>query len=381
GGTLLMLRHVLQLALAAAVGPPMPGVDLPTVAVLVPCRNEALVVRGLVANLFSLTYPAELLEVWVADDRSEDGTGEVLRALQEKYPRLRVYPRTEGALGKSAVLNELLARATGQMIVTLDADAQVGADFLTRTLAYFQDPQVGAVQVRRAVVNPQVNWLTQGQRVEMVLDAYYQQQRVLVGGTGELRGSGQVVRRTALEQCSGWNEATITDDLDLTLRLHLNGWQIAFAHEAPVHEEAVTTVPALWRQRQRWAEGGFQRYLDYAPLLGRLGSRKLGDQGVFFTSQYLLPLGLLPDLYWSFIFGHYPVLGFLINAATLTAAWGMFQGQRELKVPLLANLQGVLGGSLYFLHWVPVMIFTLIRMALCPKRLNWVKTPRQAPNR
>jgi 1,2-diacylglycerol 3-beta-glucosyltransferase len=71
----------------------------------------------------------------------------------------------------------------------------------------------------------------------MALDAYVQQQRIAFGGIGELRGNGQFVRRTALERCGGWNEETITDDLDLTFRLHLDQWDIEILTCAAVEEE------------------------------------------------------------------------------------------------------------------------------------------------
>ncbi|WP_218082307.1 glycosyltransferase [Anthocerotibacter panamensis] len=385
GLTLAMLAHIVRLWTRTQPIPPQPislTEGLPTVSVLVPCRNEALVVRELVANLYQLDYPQERLEVWIADDRSTDGTGAILSELQAHYPSLKVYSRpTTARAGKSAVLNELFQRATGEMIVVFDADGQVESDFLRRTLAYFKDPQVGALQVRRVIQNAPTNFLTRGQQVEMALDAYYQAQRVQAGGTGELRGNGQVLRRSALLSCGGWNEETITDDLDLTLRLHLTGWDIAFAAEAPVYEEGVTTFSALWRQRQRWAEGGFQRYLDYGGLLraNRLGTAKTRDQAVFFTSQYLLPMGMIPDLYLSLSLGTPLMLGLLLHATTLTSLWGMAQGQTRYDKKSPAQALGAVAlGTVYFLHWVPVMLVTLTRIALFPKRLVWVKTARQA---
>ena len=89
---------------------------------------------------------------------------------------------------------------------------------------------------------------------EMALDTFIQQQRIAIGGIGELRGNGQFVRRAALERCGGWNEQTITDDLDLTIRLHLDKWDIQFLDFPPVEEEGVTTALALWHQRNRWGE-------------------------------------------------------------------------------------------------------------------------------
>ena len=91
------------------------------------------------------------------------------------------------------------------------------------------------------------NFWTQGQASEMMLDAYFQQQqRIAIGGIGELRGNGQFVRRTALADCKGWNEQTITDDLDLTLKLHINDWDIDLLAYPAVQEEGVTSRQRIY---------------------------------------------------------------------------------------------------------------------------------------
>ncbi|MHC5830206.1 MAG: glycosyltransferase family 2 protein, partial [Nostoc sp.] len=116
------------------------------------------------------------------------------------------------------------------------ADAQVTPDLLLQVIPLFQREKVGAVQVRKAIANAKENFWTKGQMAEMALDTWFQQQRTALGGIGELRGNGQFVRRSALESCGGWNEETITDDLDLTIRLHLEKWDIECVFHPAVQE-------------------------------------------------------------------------------------------------------------------------------------------------
>ena len=165
---------------------------------------------------------------------------------------------------------------------------------------------VGAVQVRKAIVNRAKNLWTRGQQAEMALDSYFQQQRIAVGGIGELRGNGQFVRRQALEQCGGWNEETITDDLDLTMRIHFSGWDIHLLLHPPVGEEGVERPLALWHQRNRWAEGGYQRYLDYWRLIAKKASLfrlKPLICSRFWLIQYGLPTVAFPDFMMAFSAG------------------------------------------------------------------------------
>ena len=72
--------------------------------------------------------------------------------------------------------------------------------------------------MRKAVTNADCNWLTRVQAMEMAFDAQLQQGRLSGGGVAELRGNGELLRRDLLEACGGFNEDTVTDDLDLSFR-------------------------------------------------------------------------------------------------------------------------------------------------------------------
>jgi 1,2-diacylglycerol 3-beta-glucosyltransferase len=352
----------------------------PQISLLVSAHNEESVVAQMVESLCGLDYPADCYELWVIDDRSTDRTPQILDELAGRYPQLQVFHRTSGGGGKSGALNQVLPLTNGELIGVFDADAQVAADCLTQIPAYFADPQVGALQLRKSILNADLNWLTAGQSIEMSLDAYIQQQRIALGGIGELRGNGQFVRRTALDACEGWNEETITDDLDLTFRLHLRGWKIQVSTWPTAGEEGVTIWGALWPQRSRWAEGGFQRYLDYwyPILLGQAGY-KTWDLLVFALMQYLLPAAALPDLVGAALYHESPLL-WPVNLLGLSIQfWGTVAGGRRVEPQLswLASLGRLLLGSIYMLHWIVVMPIITFGMALRPKQLKWVKTPRQ----
>ena len=353
--------------------------NLPLISLVVSAHNEENVVEQLAANLGQLDYPADRYEVWVIDDRSVDRTPQLLDKLAQQYPQLQVLHRTTGSGGKSGALNQVLPLLTGEFIGVFDADAQVESNFLQMLVSHFDNPKVGAVQMRKSIANVSTNWLTQGQSIEMTMDAYIQQQRIATGGIGELRGNGQFLRRQALIDCGGWNEETITDDLDLTFRLHLQGWDVGLALWPCVQEEGVTTLTALWPQRQRWGEGGYQRYLDYWRLLtaNKLGTwQKNWDLCSFSLFQYILPLAMVPDLALAIAWQESPLLTPLTVVGIILQVVGMIIGAQRIGQQL--SVGSILIGLLYLVHWVVVMPWTTVRMAFQPKTLKWVKTPRQA---
>jgi 1,2-diacylglycerol 3-beta-glucosyltransferase len=368
----------------------------PFVSLMVAAKNEQAVVERLVSQLCGLDYPTDRYEVWFIDDGSDDRTPEILDQLALRFANLRVVHRPAGSGGgKSGALNQVFARTKGEFIAVFDADAQIAADFLLNSLAAFDRPSVGAVQLRKAIIqaetagHPQQNnfWI-RGQQAEMALDAFMRQQQIAVGGIGELRGNGQLVRRQALEGSGGWNEETITDDLDLTLRLHLNDWDIECLTTPAVYEEGVTKAIALWHQRSRWAEGGYQRYLDYWRLLlqNRLGTAKTVDLIVFIVMQYVMPMVAIPDLLMALLFQQMPVftpVTFLtFGLFFMSAMRGMRRTHllepnvkplglwRGWGIPIVQSIVG----AIYMAHWLPVIALTTARMAVREKRLKWVKT-------
>lgn len=375
-------------------GEPAPSNPWPLVSLLVAAKNEEQVIGNLVQNLCELDYPRDRYEVWIIDDNSEDGTPQVLEALAEQYEQLRVFRRDpEAKGGKSGALNQVIPFTQGEILAVFDADATVPQDILQRVLPLFAAPQVGAVQLRKAISNPGHNFWTWGQTSEMMLDAYFQQQRIALGGVGELRGNGQFLRRSALEGCGGFNEETITDDLDLTIRLHLEQWDIATCLYPAVGEEGVTGPRSLWHQRSRWAEGGYQRYLDYWRFLARnrMGTRKTIDLLCFWIVQYLYPTIAVPDLVFSLWRNRLPLFTPLASVTLTLSMMGMFlgvyqvqrhpEGQRwrglpgrSLFWPWLGTFLQTCQGTLYMLHWFAVMASTTARVSVRPKRLKWVKT-------
>ncbi|MBW4590203.1 glycosyltransferase family 2 protein [Aetokthonos hydrillicola Thurmond2011] len=362
--------------------------ELPYVSVLVAAKNEEAVIGNLVKNLCSLEYPEDRYEVWIVDDNSTDKTPELLAGHMQEYANLKVLRRKPKASGgKSGALNEVLQLSKGEIVAVFDADAKVPPDLLSQVVPLFEREEVGAVQVRKAIANHDENFWTQGQMVEMALDAYFQEQRTAIGGIGELRGNGQFVRRKALVRCGGWNEETITDDLDLTVRLHLDNWDIDCLFHPAVEEEGVTTALSLWHQRNRWAEGGYQRYLDYWDLIlrNRMGTRKTWDLFLWSLTQYVLPTAAIPDLLMAIARHRLPMLGPVTTFTITMSMAGMLAGlrrirrrEKEFKISsyFLLLLQTI-RGTLYMFHWIVVMSSTTARMSVRPKRLKWVKTVHQ----
>jgi 1,2-diacylglycerol 3-beta-glucosyltransferase len=267
-----LLRHLAFAASALSSAPgdmrSRAGFDFgyrPFVSVLVACRNEELVIEGLLETLLLFDYPADRHEIIVIDDGSDDATGAIVDRIGLQHPRLRCVHRPPGSGGgKSGALNAALEVARGEVVVVFDADHRPRADVLKRLVRHFADPNVGAVQGRCIVRNSGESQLARTIAVDYysgyLVNEYGRQTLFDLPAYG---GSNCAVRASWIRAFGGWNEETVTEDTDLTLRLVLMGQFVRYDVTAIDTEESVPTFRRFWRQRYRWARGHQQAWREY----------------------------------------------------------------------------------------------------------------------
>ena len=353
--------------------------DIPTLDILVAARDEQNVIARLVERLVSLDYPSEKLKIYIIDDGSVDNTPNILKKLSQKYERLNIISRSKNdGGGKSGALNHALQFISGEWVFILDADAQLKNDTLQRVLSFAQNGSWSAVQLRKSVINTSKNFLTTCQGIEMAMDAYFQVGRLYSAGISELRGNGQLVRKDILLNCGSFNENTVTDDLDLSLRLILSQSKIGIYWDPPVMEEAVEDIFALFRQRQRWAEGGLQRFFDYGRelILSKLTFIQKFDLTYFFILQYALPIIALVDLIICIVFYKSPIYWPVsLTAFTLSASASWFGCHKKHEGPVLPTNSIKMSLYLFYLsHWFIVIPLVTLKMSIFPKKIIWKKT-------
>jgi 1,2-diacylglycerol 3-beta-glucosyltransferase len=355
---------------------------LSSVSIVVPARDEAAVIERLVGDLAALGGA----QVLIVDDGSTDGTGDLARAAAVGSAHIRVVRREPGSgpATKAAVLNFAAPHLRGEILLVLDADASVAPDLLERLAAgWARDRSAIAVQGLRRPRHTHPTWLTAAQGEEQLFDTATQCGRWATDGTAELRGNGMAIRRTALAALGGWNEAALTEDLDLSTRLQAAGEHVAMAPEAAIGEQAVAGLGPLWRQRMRWAEGSVRRLLEHGPrLLAAPLSLRAKLDFLAFTAEFLVPplfvttllasLATIPlpqPADWSVpasLFVGYGLGVFVLALAALHA-----DGRRGLSL-----VGGSLRGSLFLSHWLLVVPFALVRIAVGPGSVTFTKTPR-----
>ncbi|MBN1091411.1 glycosyltransferase family 2 protein [Blastococcus sp. TML/M2B] len=291
----------------------------PDVAVLVGCKNEELVVDGMVSALLALDYPAHRLTLVVVDDGSDDDTGPKLDAWAAREPRLRVLHRPPGAGGgKSGALNDALALVEAEVVLVFDADHEPEPSALRRLVRHFRDPTVGAVMGRCVIRNGKDSSMAGTVFVDYLsgylVNEYGRQALFELPAYG---GANCAVRMSTLRALGGWNPETVTEDTDLTLRILMAGQRVRFDVTAIDFEEAVVTAQRFWKQRYRWARGHQKCLRDYWRPLMRSPHLSLLEkvETTLFLLVYHVPvlsgLGLLLTVLRAFGIGDLPAVAVL----------------------------------------------------------------------
>jgi cellulose synthase/poly-beta-1,6-N-acetylglucosamine synthase-like glycosyltransferase len=344
----------------------------PTVAILIPARNEGKVIGRLLQRATQLSYPKEKLQIVVIDDASSDRTGEVADQFAQRFSFVKVIHRVSGGVGKSAAMNAGLENSKGSIVLCIDADYFPQKDLVSRLVIPFEDPCVGAVQGRVVVLNEPLNLVTRLVALERMggyrIDQQARDELMLIPQFGGTIGG---FRRELLERIGGWDESILAEDTDLTFRILLSGYQIRYVGDVESYEEAVDTWRAYGRQRYRWAKGHMQCALKHSWKVLRshkLSGRQKAD-GFLLLSVYFMPIVFLMSL----ILGvSLIVLGssILASASWLLLPLSLFSFVGNFAPFFEVSVGAYLDGRSRTLWLLPLMFLTFFYNALiCTKAL------------
>lgn len=355
----------------------------PFVTVMIPAHNEENVIAKTVENILAMDY--EKYEIIVIDDRSEDNTAEKLKELEQKYDKVSAMIRDKDAFpGKSAVLNDAMHIAKGEAVLVFDADARVNPDFLTKLVPHLEKDCVGAVQARKVIINREENFLTRCQDNEYALDTHFQTGRDTIKGAVELRGNGELIKREALIDIDGWNNYTITDDLDMSTRLQIKGWDIRFCNDVCVYEEAVVRFVPLLKQRRRWVEGSIRRYLEHfwGVLFSKDMSLRVSIDMIAYITQFILPFWMISEICFQackYVKDSPNCVSSSLLVSVMVCAFfsiGLLYSVRKYnKLSKWQSLkQSAETGIFLCCVWFPIVVFIVFKIIFFKKSMDWGKT-------
>ncbi|MBM5810470.1 MAG: glycosyltransferase [Gammaproteobacteria bacterium] len=293
---------------------------LPLVSVIIPAHNEQGVIARSLAAVCRMEYPR--FEIFVVNDGSTDETVAAVLPYT-RAGRVRLLDKRVNE-GKALAINDALPLAQGEIVLTLDADAEPAPDLLTHIVPHFRAARVAAVTGNPRVRNTDT-FLTRLQAIEFtsIISLLRRSQRIW-GRIVTVSGVVAAFRRNALFDVGGFSPDMPTEDIEVTWKLQRRFYDVRYEPNAIVWMTVPRTLRPLFRQRRRWARGLIMVLRRHAAVLRHWRFRRMWPIFVESTLSILWALCFVVlTLLWtaSWAVGYPPV-----GASPIPNFWGMTIG-------------------------------------------------------
>lgn len=336
-------------------------------AILVPARNEEIVIGNLLDSLKKQNYPRDLYDIYVVVNNSQDHTEEIAR-----NSGVNVIVCQNEIHSKGDVLQEAfnkLKDADGDTYVIFDADNVVDADFLL-VMNHTFNAGYAIVQGKRMGKNSSQNIITGFYELfYMMQNVFFNEARSVNHRSASLNGTGWGIRKAWIAQ-HGFNVQTMTEDIELTILAALQGEVVGYAKQAVTYDEYPDSFRKIKNQLPRWMFGQIQCMRCYTTKL--LHSIKGNMPGLDMLMFILLPFvgfSIMVLLYITAFkteISHFTIwldqyfwYVFLILYAIVICM--ELIGVMKYALDSHLHMQSILMFPLFLLSWVPVSAVMLLK--------------------
>ena len=354
----------------------------PSVSIIIPVKNGAKTLDRLMASLLAVDYPKEKMEIIFVEDGSTDGSYEICKSYEEKFPGLVKVLHRDQSRGKPDALSYATGRASGEILVVFDVDSVIDSKAFKLALRWFRDERVAAVQGRTISMNFRSNLLTWLVYLEELWFSLILMGRQRLGLFTPLTGNCMFIRKSYLEKVGGWDCNSLTEDVELSVRLIKHGYVIIYEKEVKCLQEAPSRLKHLMSQRNRWYRGYLETLMKSFRLL-RGFDLKFFDSVILLSSPIMAILGqiLYPlVIVASMLVPHSPLVNLILRSSLILLISSLLAVMSVVILLFKPGRMRLLTCSLaIYLYW---WLLSLIALKSCldmimraPKR--WITTPKE----
>jgi len=345
-----------------------------TFSIIIPAKNEEKVLPRLLDRLINQEYDKSKYEIIVVEDGSTDKTYEVCKQYEETYSRdfikcLKLdQPKVPN--GKSRALNYALKIANNEIIGIFDADTVPKLDVLNQASSWFDKNEVVAVQGKLIPINVTENIVTRFASIEELFHEYSIAGRARLGLFVPLEGTCTFIRKETLEKIGGWNEFTLTEDLDLSISLISQGFQIKYDPMIIAWREVPASLRWLVKQRLRWYRGHFEVTIRLPQ--GKKLDPKIIDGFLLIGTPLFMVLNLVNySLVLIYSTSLFVIAASFVSAASFISFIVTVTISRKHLIEFYYSIL-----SLIYMNFVVLLNLTALFMEIVRAPKVWIKTER-----
>ena len=251
---------------------------LPSVTILVPAFNEEKNIERCLKSLKNLDYPKNKFKIIVVNDGSTDRTAEIVK----KFKEVKLLNKKNG--GKASALNYGMKFVNTELVACMDADSFATRNYLKKVVGYFKYPKVAAVtsaiKIKKiSTISSKIQW------VEYLISVVFRKLFAILDCQFVVPGAGGTYRATTLKEVGKFDSESLTEDMEMALRLQTKGYKIENCLNGYVYTECPKSFKDLFKQRMRWYRGYLENFKKYFNLFL---NPKHGNFGVFFMPMTIL---------------------------------------------------------------------------------------------
>lgn len=224
-------------------------------AMLVAAHNEEVVIGNLVESLKKQKYPKEMFDIFVIADNCTDNTAKIAREYGANvYERFNTEQRGKGYALEWMFAKIFKMNKKYDAIAVFDADNLVSPNWIKEMNSKMCEGYK-VVQGYIDSKNPNDSWIATSYSVAFwSQNRMYQLARANIGLSNQIGGTGFAIDTQILKDL-GWGATCLTEDLEFSCKLILNGEKVGWAHDAIIYDEKPLTLKQSWVQRKRWMQG------------------------------------------------------------------------------------------------------------------------------
>ncbi|PNQ76996.1 glycosyl transferase family 2 [Erythrobacter sp. SAORIC-644] len=332
---------------------------------LIAAYNEEALIGETLRSIAALDYPGAL-QIMVLDDGSTDGTAAAVRDAEALFAgssgRDLLLVSEKQNRGKARVLNDGLALAAHDLVVTIDADTLLEKGCLVALVEHLHasSPETAAVAGAVLVGNQNDSCITRAQQWDYFHGiAAVKRMQGMYNGTLVAQGAFSIYRKAALLEAGGWPD-TVGEDIVLTWSLLRMGYKTGHAEDAVAWTHAPDTLRGLSNQRKRWARGMIEALAIHKRLLvaPRLRTMFIWWNLLFVSIDLTFTFAFIPGLILAFL-GIFWLAGpITLLVLPLAALWNVviYRIQTRMLKRNNINMEKSLRGFLLYAFIYPLLM-------------------------